>query len=275
VAHHGIQVIGVIFMLECSSYKDINIGMGICGEDDYETKVYVYAIDGLMIDTGAQIMEQDVIEFFKSNHIDQVVLTHNHEDHTGTAPWILKNTNVPVYLNEGAIPSANRPPVMDGYVTKMWGIRDTFDPKPLTDKIVTSSGKYTFEVIHAPGHKPQHDCFYERSQGWLFSGDLYLGTKQFVCYKDENMKQTIESIEKVLQLDFDTIFCAHAGVVENGKVRLEKRLKFLKDLQNQVNEMRSQGMDDRAIDAEIHPFNLTIQDISGGDWSSYNIIHTL
>lgn len=263
-------------MMEYSKYEDVSIAKGVCGEEDYETKIFLYALDGLMVDCGPQILEDDVVKFFKEQKIDQIVLTHNHEDHVGVAPWILKNTKVPVYLNNDAIPGAHLPPVMDGYVTKMWGIRDIFDPQPLPDKIVTSGGKYHFEVIHTPGHLPQHDCLYERERGWLFSGDLYLGTKLFISYKTENVGMMIESIEKVLDnYEFDTIFCAHAGVVEGGKARLNKKLLFLQDLQKQTHELRAQGMDDHAIAEELIPFMLTIEEISSGDWSRYNIIRTL
>lgn len=263
-------------MMEYSKYEDVAIAKGVCGEEDYETKIFLYALDGLMIDSGPKILEQDVVKFFEKQNIDQVVLTHNHEDHAGTAPWILKNTKVPVYLNAGAISSAHQPPVMDGYVTKMWGIRDTFDPQPLPEKLVTRSGKYVLETIETPGHLPYHNCFIDRERGWLFTGDLYLGTKLFISYKTENVGQMIVSIEKVLaDYEFDTIFCAHAGVVEGGKARLNKKLLFLQDLQKQTRELRAQGMDDHAIAGELIPFMLTIEEISGGDWSRYNIIHTL
>lgn len=155
----------------------------------------------------------------------------------------------------------------------MWGMREIFDPKPMPEKLTT--GKYTFEVIETPGHALYHHCFYEATQKWIFTGDLYLGTRLIVCFLEENIRQTIATIEKLLALDFDTIFCAHAGVIENGKVRLEKKLNNLKDLQQQVVQMRAAGKTDREIDDELNGFELDITPISCGEWSSYNIIRTI
>ena len=89
------------------------------------------------------------------------------------------------------------------------------------------------------------------------------------------MRQTMDTIERLLKLDFDTIFCAHAGVIENGKLRLQKKLNNLKELQSQVIELRKQGLTDREIDDQINGFVLPITEESGGEWSSYNIIRTI
>lgn len=40
----------------------------------------------------------------------------------------------------------------------------------------------------------------------------------------ENMKDTIMSLQKLLQLDFDTVFCAQS-IVANGKATLQEKLE--------------------------------------------------
>lgn len=264
-------------LVEYSEYMDIKIAKGVCGEgEEYETKIFVYALDGIMIDCGPKILEQETLAFMRENNIEQVILTHNHEDHVGAAPWILRNTDIPVYLNGEAMYEAVNPPVMAEYASTMWGVREPFQPQPLPESVLSRSGKYRLEAVHTPGHVPHHDCFYERERGWLFSGDLYLGTKLLFAYQTENVGRMIQSIEAVLEdYDFDTIFCAHAGVIENGKVRLNKKLLFLQELQRQTRELRAQGMDDRDIASELIPFEVSIETVSKGEWSRYNIIRTL
>jgi len=260
-------------MLETSTYGDISVAKEVCYVGDNETKVFVYNVDGLLIDCGPQSREKEFTEWFKTQSINQVALTHNHEDHSGNAAWIQKNLNVPVYLHPMAIPYAHEEGMYPKYRQEMWGYRHIFDPMPMPE--VLKTGRYTFEVLDTPGHAIYHNCFYERSEGWLFTGDLYLGTHLLVCFFEENIRQTIDTIERLLKLDFDTVFCAHAGVIENGKVRLEKKLNNLKTLQEQVVHMRRQGMTDREIDNEINGFELDITSISGGEWSPYNIIRTV
>lgn len=260
-------------MLETSTYKGVSVAKEVCYVGDNETKVFIYNVDGLLIDCGPQSREKEFTEWFKTQNINQVALTHNHEDHSGNAAWIQKNLNVPIYLHPMAIPYAHEDGMYPKYRQEMWGYRHIFDPIPMPEVLKTD--KYTFEVLDTPGHAIYHNCFYERGQGWLFTGDLYLGTHLMVCFFEENIRQTIDTIEKLLKLDFDTIFCAHAGVIENGRVRLEKKFNNLKVLQEQVVNMRKRGMTDREIDNEINGYELDITPISGGEWSPYNIIRTI
>lgn len=260
-------------MLELSKYKDITIAQEVCYVAENETKVFVYNVDGLLIDTGPQSRAEVLEKWFSTQDIKQVAITHNHEDHSGNAAWIQKNLNVPVYLHPKAIEYAREEGMYPKYRQEMWGHRHAFDPLPMPE--VINTGKYSFEVLDTPGHAIYHNCFYEPNQGWLFTGDLYLGTKLYLCFFEENIRQTIDTIEGLLKLDFDTIFCAHAGVIENGKIRLEKKLNFLKELQLQVVEMRKKGMTDSEIDAEITPFDMPITELSSGEWSSYNIVRTI
>jgi len=262
-------------MLNFSDYKGISIVQGNCGTSggEAEVRVFLYVVDGLLIDSGPQSLAEDTKNYFSSKHIDQVALTHNHEDHSGMAPWLQNNLNVPIYLHPGSIPDAHLVPEYLPYRQEMWGYRYAFEPTTMPEVIKTPL--YTFEAIDSPGHCPYHNVFYERNQGWLFTGDLYLGTKLYVCFEDDNMKQTIATLEKLLELDFDTVFCAHAGVIENGKIRMQKKLDFLKNLQNQVNGFRKQGISDEDIDKEIYGFEMPLTELSKGEWSSYNIIHTI
>ncbi|NMA67896.1 MAG: MBL fold metallo-hydrolase, partial [Desulfitobacterium sp.] len=146
-------------------------------------------------------------------------------------------------------------------------------PYPMP-KIITTE-KYTFEAIEAPGHTEFHHAFYEKDQGWLFTGDLYLNEKVVVAFKEENMQDTINTLEKLAKLDVDTVFCTHAGVVPNGKERLKKKLAFLLELQGRVSEYRARGLTDKEIDKIIYPKTLPITIVSRGEWSTYNIIHTI
>ncbi|MGI5986210.1 MAG: MBL fold metallo-hydrolase [Oscillospiraceae bacterium] len=260
-------------MLETGSYNGVNFAKEVCFTGENETKVFIYNVDGLLIDCGPQSRAEQFIPWMKEQEIKQVALTHNHEDHSGNAKWIRDELKIPVYLHPLAIPLTRERGAYPLYRQEMWGHREVFDATPMPEKLKTD--KYAFDVIDSPGHALYHKCFHEANQKWLFTGDLYLGTRLLVCFIEENMRQTISTIERLMDLDFDTIFCAHAGVIENGKVRLGKKLRNLKELQAQVLEMRAGGKTDEEIDAEINGFDLDITNISCGEWSTYNIIRTL
>lgn len=259
--------------METGIYNGINFAKEFCYAGENETKVFIYNVDGLLVDCGPQSRAEQFTPWIREQNINQVALTHIHEDHSGNANWIQKELKLPVYLHPLAIPLAHERGAYPLYRQKMWGVREIFDPTPMPEKLTTD--KYTFNVIDSPGHALYHKCFYEPNQKWLFTGDLYLGTRLIVCFIEENIRQTISTLERLIELDFNTIFCAHAGVIENGKARLEKKIRNLKELQEQVVEMRAVGKTDEEIDAELNSFDLDITPISCGEWSSYNIIRTL
>lgn len=259
--------------MSSSKYEDIIINRGVCSLFGYKILIYLYLVDGLLIDCAPNQLKRESSKFFEENNIEQVALSHVHEDHSGMAAWIQQNMNIPVYLHEMSIPQALKKGKYPLYRHIMWGKRPAFNPQPMPDILKTQ--QYTFEVIESPGHAEYHKVFHEKQQGWLFTGDLYVGTKQLVAFKDENMKDTIVSLNKLLRLDFQTVFCAHAGVVENGKAALQKKLDYLLDLQMKVENLRRQGMANREIDQKLFPVIPLITRVSHGEWSSYNIISTI
>ncbi len=260
-------------MLEQGCYKDIVFAKGTNTNMGANISIYLYAIDGLLIDCGPDCMRDDISAFLKTQKLSKLVLTHMHEDHCGMAAWVQENLKLPIYINPSDIDEARRDGQYAEYRRLTWGERPAFSPLPLADKIETE--KYCFDVIETPGHMAHHNILLEKNQGWLFSGDLYVRSKIRFCAAEENMAQYIDSLEKVLALDYDRVFCCHAGVLENGKQKLKSKLDFLKDLQGQVNKLRCQGLSDREIDSRLFPEEQIITAISDGEWSSYNIIKTI
>lgn len=260
-------------MLKYSDYQGINIGQGACSLLGSRIKVFYYIVDGLLIDTGPASLIKESSIFFKNNRIEQVALTHVHEDHTGMAGWLQKKMGVPIYLHKDVIPYALQEGSYPLYRRIMWGKRPAFQPEVVPDQL--STDKHMFTVIDAPGHTAAHNIYHEKEQGWLFTGDLYLGTRQIVAFYEEDMSQTIASIKMILKLDFDTIFCVHSGVWQDGKKMFQQKLDYLQDLQDKVNNLQRQGFNSKQIDARLFPARLPIKYVSSGQWSSYNIIRTL
>ncbi|NLV21716.1 MAG: MBL fold metallo-hydrolase [Syntrophomonadaceae bacterium] len=260
-------------MLISSQYKDIIIGQGIRSLPGWKMAIYLYVIDGLLIDCGPESMKGSISKFLQEKHIEQVALTHIHEDHSGMAAWLQRQMNVPVYLHEKAIPKAKRKAKYRLYRHITWGERPAFNPQPMPERLVTD--KYTFDVIDSPGHMRYHNIFHEKNQGWLFTGDLYIGTKPLGASYDDNMLETIATINKILALDFDMIFCAHSGVVQNGKAMFQKKLDFLLEIQDKVNVLRQQGLDNHEIDKRLNPQKLPVTFFSRGEWSSYHMVNTI
>lgn len=207
--------------------------------------VYLYLIDGLLIDCGPEIMQEDIVPFLREQQPKNVALTHLHEDHCGMAAWIEQNLNIPIFVAPNDITEAAVDADYAEYRHLTWGDRKAFHALPLGDAFETEN--YTFRIIDTPGHIGNHSVLFEESHGWLFSGDLYVRSRPRFAAPEENACKMIESLKAVLALPFKTVFCAHAGIMENGREKLEKKLNYLLELQETVRTKRAQGMTNEEI----------------------------
>src|SRR5699024_12072116 len=75
-------------------------------------------------------------------------------------------------------------------------------------------------------------------------------------------------------LDYHTIFCAHSGVIENGKIMLDKKLAYLKRIKEEVTRLHHLGTSDLEIRKKIFPEKVTLEMISLGQFSRLNLIRS-
>ncbi|TAE74705.1 MAG: MBL fold metallo-hydrolase [Bacteroidetes bacterium] len=197
--------------------------------------VYCFYVDGLLFDTGQHRMKKHIVKALENKQINKIILTHHHEDHSGNAQTLADLHHAPVYANYLSIP----------YITQGFPYRIRFyqwynlgkiklvkSPLPYPQQFETE--KFCFEPIYTPGHCTDHYCFLERKKGWLFSGDLYIGNLQVMRNNDEDMQTMIESITKILEYDFDVLFCCHHPKTTDGKKYLRYKLEYLQEFQQKA-----------------------------------------
>ena len=260
-------------MLKTSYHEDV-----ICAQDEVPLlsstlPISFFLVDGLLVDTGPSSLAELSTVFFNEHEIDQVVLTHVHEDHCGMAGWLQKNKHIPVYIHRDAVASASKKASLPHYRLRIWGERLPFRAQAMPEEILTPN--HRFKPIDTPGHCANHVVFYEKDRGWVFTGDAFVNIKQRVAFREENLGQMIESLKKLLRLDFDTIFCAHSGILNNGYRFMEEKLAFLVDLQEKVRVLEAQGLTPRQINRELFPVKHPMADLSEGEGTSYNMVKTL
>ena len=207
--------------------------------------VYLYYLDGLVIDTALSNMQQYVIGALKEKNIEKVLLTHHHEDHSGNASAISKCFNIKVYGHSMTADKMKKSFKIRPYQLYTWGKSGQVSVLPLPP--IVETGKYRLKPVHTPGHSDDHTVYLEENHGWLFSGDLYLGERIKYFRSDEKFKDQIESIRMVLAYDFDALFCAHNPVPEKGKTKLAGKLSFLEELYGEVQRLRIKGYSEEAI----------------------------
>jgi len=255
-----------------SIYEDIHILQEFVTLHGVTLSVHVYEVDGMLIDTGAKSIAPHVQAFVDRYRPEQAFITHMHEDHYGMAGWLQREKEIPIYIHPMSVEAAAFPPVLPRYRELFWGNPEPFHPLPLQP--VHETNHHRFQIVETPGHAPDHAVLYDAEHGWLFSGDLFLGPKIKICIRGESMPTLIDSLRKVLALDFDTLFCAHAGVVPDGKQRLRQKLNHLEEIEAIIAERRRQGWNLREITRSLFPKRPPIYHLSHGEWSPIHIVQS-
>ncbi|RDI43234.1 MBL fold metallo-hydrolase [Falsibacillus pallidus] len=213
--------------------------------------VNLYLIDGILVDTGPSSKTNELIPVLKSWDYDQVILTHYHEDHSGLAPWIQKNREVPIFIHEQGIELCTKRANLPFYRKVFWGGRKAFIPKILPERL--NGRKYEWEFIHSPGHSPDHIALYNQENGWMFGGDLYVLGKPKSLFAFEDASILMGSIQKVLEYDFETYICSHAGIFKDGKKMLQRKLDYLEEVKGKVELLQKKGSSQREITKTLFP----------------------
>ncbi|MDY6903053.1 MAG: MBL fold metallo-hydrolase [Thermodesulfobacteriota bacterium] len=207
--------------------------------------VYIYRVGDVLIDTGLSHLQNEILAGLEEKPLSHILLTHYHEDHSGNAGALFKAHGATVWGHSyTARMMKNRYP-MYPYRHLMWGRPGLVKVTPYPESI--DCGKYRFIPVHTPGHSPDHTAFLEPSYGWLFSGDLYLGDRARYARPEECVSDEIQSLRKVLDLDFEWLMCAHNPIPEKGKERIARKLNFWEDLFGEVGQLMERGDSDSAI----------------------------
>ena len=234
--------------------------------------VHTYFIDGLLIDTGHSNMRKEIMACLRPLPIQQIFITHHHEDHNGNLKPLQQHFHCPTYAYPLCVDIMQQPPNITLAQRLTWGPRAAnTNITPISE--VLSTPNYSFQLIHTPGHAADMVCLYEASQGWLFSADLYVHDYIRFCMRAESIAQQIRSIKKVLRLDFDKLFCSHNPQMHAPKERLKAKLQFLEDFYGKVATLFHEGYTAPTI------FNVLklkeiwlVRLLSGGELSAMNMI---
>ena len=237
--------------------------------------VYCFLIDGLLVDTGQARAEQAFLQAIESEHIDQIVLTHHHEDHSGNVEAIKKAKSIPAYGSELCREKMSKHITVDFGRWMTWGSFKTADIKPFESDVIETS-QYRFEIIPTPGHAIDQVSLYESNEGWLFSGDIFVHDYIKMFMRDEIIGDQIHSIRRLLELDFSKMFCNHQPVMSDPKSRLRNKLNFLEDFYGKVAEQYNKGLSVKQIMKTLnYKDNRFMSLISWGEMSKSNMVRSV
>jgi glyoxylase-like metal-dependent hydrolase (beta-lactamase superfamily II) len=213
--------------------------------------VCCYLAGGVLVDTGQSHMGPYLLEALARRPLEAVVLTHHHEDHSGNAARIAARFGVPVWGHALTAGKLARPFPIQPYQHLVWGAA-----RPTSVRVCSGSleaGRSALTLLHTPGHSKDHTVYLDRGNGRLFAGDLFIGERIKFFRADEDMGAQIASLRRVLEEDFDALFCAHNPRPTKGREALQAKLGFLEELRGQVARLHAQGLSEGAIVRRLDP----------------------
>jgi glyoxylase-like metal-dependent hydrolase (beta-lactamase superfamily II) len=206
---------------------------------------FCFVLHDLMVDTGLSHMQREVLKISEDHKVKRIFLTHYHEDHSGNARAIRQKLGIKVYGHPMTVEKMARPFRILPYQKLVWGKAAPLDMDPFPDKIDTALG--TMVPVYTPGHSKDHTSFFIEDAGILFSGDLYLADRIKYFREDECLGTEIESLKKVLKLEFEVLLCSHFPKMENGRKRIKAKLAFFEDLYGSIIELWKKGIPEKEI----------------------------
>lgn len=207
--------------------------------------VYCYVFGDVMIDTAQSHMQREALRIVSRHDTRNVYLTHYHEDHSGNAGAFQKTGDMHIYGHALTKEIMAEPFKIFPYQKYIWGKATALDIEPLPERVETPLGE--MEPVHTPGHSKDHTAYFLQDEGILFTGDLYLGDRIKYFRSDEDAVTQIESLKKVLSLDFDMLLCSHAPKKKQGKKHIRRKLDFLENLYGDILLLREKGLSEKQI----------------------------
>ncbi|MFB0944787.1 MAG: MBL fold metallo-hydrolase [Spirosomataceae bacterium] len=213
--------------------------------------VYCYEVDGLLIDTAQRNCEQKVLKTFEEKQINSILLTHWHEDHSGNAEALASFHEAIIYAPSQCLSQLKNGFKVLPYERLLFGeirlITQVIQPFP--KEIITEN--YRLTPVFTPGHSEDHTAFIEPDKGWLFAGDLFVGIEIRFFRKGEKFWPQVESFKRILEYDFDVIFCGHHPRLKDGRKWMQRKLQHFEDFGGRVRELHERGFSVKEVMKEM------------------------
>jgi glyoxylase-like metal-dependent hydrolase (beta-lactamase superfamily II) len=243
----------------------IKCGTEVNGQVFYTTTLYYYR--NILIDTGCPNTVHKLKNFISGKEVKAVLLTHYHEDHAGGA-FLFEN----VYAPEKSLEVLRQPLELPEYRQIIWGQPKPVNASPLDEEMEFDD--VVVEVIDTPGHSFDHVSFLINDK--LFIGDVIGSKRVLVAMKEEDYKGVIDSVKKILSLDFEK---AYGGHVILTKEEVEEFLNYLVDLKVKVEELSGKGRSvSEIVDlllSDVSQKVLLMEKVSNMEWARVNLIRSL
>jgi glyoxylase-like metal-dependent hydrolase (beta-lactamase superfamily II) len=165
-----------------------------------------WLLDGrapVLIDAGVGAAEHvdAVARQLAGRDLVRVLVTHGHADHASGVPAL----------------RARWPRLEPWCHSSRASGRDALGWRPLKHGQTLPAGDDELEVLHTPGHAPDHVCFFRRRDRSLFVGDMMaIGTTIMIpAGRGGHLRSYLESLQRLAGLEARRAYPGHGPVIES------------------------------------------------------------
>ncbi|MEP6622880.1 MAG: MBL fold metallo-hydrolase, partial [Acidimicrobiia bacterium] len=184
------------------------------------TNTYLVGIDEVaVIDPGPDLKPHvdAIVGGAMRERIRWILLTHTHPDHAPAATRLAKATGAEILAFSKREKSVR--------VDRAIGEGDVVD-----------GTEFRLEVLHTPGHAPNHLCFHLEEERMLFTGDTILGGMYSVVSPATggDMGEYMATLSRLRTLRLRSIAPGHGALIEEPRARIDEYLKHRRQRERQV-----------------------------------------
>jgi len=234
--------------------------------------VSTYFLDGLLVDSGPSYTAWELTDFLQDRGLKTVVNTHYHEDHIAANALLKERYGVELLAHPLAINKINQPATLYPYQEDVWGYPIPSQVKEIGDSV--STDHFRFDVIYTPGHDRDHICLFEPKHRWLFSGDLFVGTRPKALRPMNDIRQIIVDLKMVKDLKPRFLFPAPGKVVVEPVPVLEQSIQYLEELGQKVMELHGKGLSPAEIVNRIFGGEYELTEFTQHHFSALNLVNS-
>ena len=173
--------------------------------------------------------------------LEQVIVTHAHSDHaTGSvalaAQW-----------PEAAFLKVPWPEADERYPVR-W--------RAIEDGQFLHAGDLSLEVLHTPGHAPDHICLWHAPSQTLFGGDLLIAGSTVVVpgSRSGDLRAYLDSLARVAALQPRQVLPAHGAVIDDPVALIERYSAHRAAREREILAAITQGADSiEAVVTAVYP----------------------
>jgi glyoxylase-like metal-dependent hydrolase (beta-lactamase superfamily II) len=188
------------------------------------TNTYLVGIDEVaVIDPGPDEKEHvdAIVGASMKERVRWVLLTHTHPDHSPATARLVKATGAEV--------------LAFGQKRDKDGGEFTID-RVIGDGDTIEGTEFGLDVLHTPGHSPNHLCFLLEEERVLFTGDTVLDGMYSVVSpgRGGDMAEYMRSLERIRKLRLGKIAPGHGDEILDPRARIDDYLAHRKRREQQV-----------------------------------------